>query len=226
MFHGVRWQACILLFPTRVRSVVCWCVAGFAPRSYDEAQSDPHKQVSKDKGVTVMAQFPPVIIDLESRPDRWGKSIYIGKVESPCMLSFKRGVMFLLFNADPGVEELRIGTPSPGSACGPIKKSFKHDGTLDRYHVPLEADTDRDGKTYYRALVQDDNLILDFAEGFLFFAFVSKSGSEEIQIVMKDPVILASNRERRVSGVIEVIQHHRTIGDNDFMPIQKVKTNY
>lgn len=161
-----------------------------------------------------MFKFPPIRVDLASRPDRNEQNIYIGKIESPTRLYFKKGVAFFVFNSEPGVEELAIGTPNPGNQCNTIKKSFKEGGELNRYHITLEKKIDADQKPYFIGLVQDDTLELDLADGYLFFIFTSIPGAEQIQIVKKVKIaertpdnseveVIHQNRFRR-SGVIDL----------------------
>lgn len=159
-----------------------------------------------------MSKFSPLRIDLESRPDRNQQPIYLGKIEAPITLNFKKGTAFFIFNSEPGCEEIKISKATPGSACSPIRKSFKGDGSLDRYHIILEKKMDTDGCTYYMALVQDDTIELDFSDGFLFFVFTSKSGAEQIQIVKNNLSFEKSDTEievlrysRKESGVQEAV---------------------
>lgn len=163
-----------------------------------------------------MSKFSPLRIDLESRPDRNQQPIYLGKIEAPITLNFKKGTAFFIFNSEPGCEEIKISKAIPGSPCSPIRKSFKADGSLDRYHVSLEKKMDTDGCTYYMALIQDDTIELDFSDGFLFFVFTSKLGAEQIQIVKNNQMFEKTDNEieivryaRKESGTHESVNYRK-----------------
>lgn len=163
-----------------------------------------------------MSKFPPLRIDLTSRSDKNGQKYYIGKLESTVTLNLKKGTVFFVFNSEQENEELRIGKASPGTVCSSVKKSVKTDGTIDRYFIDLETKIDENQQTYYMAKVQDDNIEINFEEGYLFFAFTSIVGKETLQIVRKS---LSSEKDshedievmyqnRKISGVLDMRSFH------------------
>jgi hypothetical protein len=47
-------------------------------------------------------------IELEKRPDSYGKTFYIGKIKAPITIDCEKGIAFLIFTSDDGEEELQI----------------------------------------------------------------------------------------------------------------------
>jgi len=47
-------------------------------------------------------------IELEKRPDSYGKTFYIGKIKSPITIDCEKGIAFLVFISAEGEEELQI----------------------------------------------------------------------------------------------------------------------
>jgi len=47
-------------------------------------------------------------IDLEARKDQDGKTFYIGKLKFPGKIECSQGVVFLIFVADQGEEQLQV----------------------------------------------------------------------------------------------------------------------
>jgi hypothetical protein len=140
--------------------------------------------------------FPNLKIELDPREDRYNNIIHIGRNQSPISLKFKKGVAFLIFLSEEGNEELHIACAKTGSQCDSIKKRIHADGTLDRYVVKLEHREDEKGRSFYIGIVQDDNLEIDFSDGYIFFVFSSKQGKEELHIT--------KNKEQQVREKPEV----------------------
>lgn len=49
-----------------------------------------------------------IVINLNPRKDKDGEIFYVGKIEAPVLIDCKDGVVFLIFIADKGEEELQI----------------------------------------------------------------------------------------------------------------------
>lgn len=47
-------------------------------------------------------------IDLKARKDVDGQTFYVGKLKAPAMIDCSKGVVFLVFTADQGEEQLQI----------------------------------------------------------------------------------------------------------------------
>lgn len=47
-------------------------------------------------------------IELRARPDKHGRTIYVGKIRAPVLIDCSEGATFLIFIADEGAEELQI----------------------------------------------------------------------------------------------------------------------
>jgi hypothetical protein len=47
-------------------------------------------------------------IKLDARTDTEGRTYYIGRLKTPVKLDAERGLVFLIFTADPGQEEIQI----------------------------------------------------------------------------------------------------------------------
>lgn len=121
-------------------------------------------------------------IELSPKNDANGATYHVGNMQAPLKMSFKKGVVFLVYLSEESCEELHIGCARPGAQFDPIKKRLNKDGSVDRYIVRLERREDKNNQTFFIGLVQDDNLELDFENGFGFFVFSSKLGKEEIHL--------------------------------------------
>jgi hypothetical protein len=49
-----------------------------------------------------------LVIELKSRKDKNGQTFYVGKLKSPVLIDCHDGVVFLVYTAEQGVEELQI----------------------------------------------------------------------------------------------------------------------
>ena len=49
-----------------------------------------------------------ITIDLKARPDKDGRTFYVGKIEAPVLIDCKEGAVFLIFIADKGEEQMQI----------------------------------------------------------------------------------------------------------------------
>ena len=65
-----------------------------------------------------------VIIDLKSRKDKDGATLYIGKVEAPVLIDCKDGVVFLVFVSDKGDEQLQIAPMDDKNSFEDNKNAF------------------------------------------------------------------------------------------------------
>lgn len=165
-----------------------------------------------------MSGLQNILIELESRTDKFNQTYYMGRFRAPTTIKFKHGVAFLIYVSERDMEEMRIACAKPGSEMGGIKRRFKPntDAVIDKYVIRLEKRLDQNDKIYYLGLVQDDVLELDMGqEGFVFFVFTAKDGQEELHIgkndfVAREPREESSQQNRRLSSPQTEIVHRNT----------------
>lgn len=133
----------------------------------------------------------PQKIEMTARPDREGKRYYFGTLGSTGTLSLKKGTVFFVFTSEENAEEVQISVPKPKTQFSTVKMSLDDDNNVDRIFINLEKKFDEYGEPYYFAAVRD-NVEIPLDEGILLFAFVSKEGREQLQIVR--------NREDKRAG--------------------------
>ncbi len=111
--------------------------------------------------------------------DANGQPFFIGKLQFPGTMEFDKGVSFMVFVSEEGVEELQIAPLDPSRRSKSHRDSSGING--GRFSVELNPMVDRAGNTYYvgeaRGFVQ-----MDLRQGIFFTIFVSRPGSEELQI--------------------------------------------
>jgi len=111
--------------------------------------------------------------------DANGQPFFIGKLQFPGTMEFDKGVSFMVFVSEEGVEELQIAPLDPSRRSKSHRDSSGING--GRFSVELNPMVDRAGNTYYvgeaRGFVQ-----MDLRQGIFFTIFVSRAGSEELQI--------------------------------------------
>jgi hypothetical protein len=134
----------------------------------------------------------PITVDDDAKPripltrlsDDEGRNYYIGKFQFPGTLDFRHGVSFMVFVSEPDYEELQIG---PIDDFRRSSKTNKLRGTKisDKIHIDLHPAIDSHGKVYYlgEAVCMAN---VNTTEGVFFTIFVSREGSEEIQISQLD----------------------------------------
>lgn len=132
-----------------------------------------------------MFKLAPLKIELEAKVDKYQQTLHFGKLACPATLRFAKGVVFMIFTSEPGAETLLIGSALPNKKSAPIKKDYDKDGILNRCFIPLDRkmDTSKPPAPYFMAVVKDEDLELDIEDGYVFFVFTAKSGSEQLQIV-------------------------------------------
>jgi hypothetical protein len=107
-----------------------------------------------------------------------GDPYYIGKLQFPGPLEFESGVSFFVFVSEGGVEQLQIAPMDPSRKLKMRDNVYMNKGRLS---IKLNPRVDQHGRTYY--IGEGIGLVkLDLKCGIFFTVFVSKSGSEEIQI--------------------------------------------
>lgn len=126
--------------------------------------------------------FPNGKIELDPYMDPVLGTCYVGQSSGPGTLLFKKGVIFFVFLSEEGSEEVHIGCVRPGSKCNAIGRTHRPNGAIEKYVVELQPRQDEEGATYFMAVVQDDNLELDFDDGFKFMV-VSKNGKTELHLM-------------------------------------------
>lgn len=47
-------------------------------------------------------------IELKACPDKFGKTYYVGKLDTPVLIDASKGITFLIFTSEEGAEQLQI----------------------------------------------------------------------------------------------------------------------
>jgi hypothetical protein len=117
-------------------------------------------------------------IDIDPREDKDKNIYYLGKLHVPMTIDASKGVAFLIFTSEDGSEQLQI-------AHVDIEQNFysKFKAFNDKIKVKLEKREDKNNATFYIAKLKFNGTI-DLSES-SFVIFLSKAGSEELQIVGK-----------------------------------------
>lgn len=110
--------------------------------------------------------------------DKNGQPYYIGKIQFPGNLQFDKGISFMAFISDDGVEQLQI-SPLDTSRLKVSKRTPVI--TKDRVCIVMYPLTDSKNKTYYVGEAVGP-FSMDLRSGIFFTLFVSKAGLEELQI--------------------------------------------
>ncbi len=203
-------------------------------------------------------RLPGITIKVGPRVDRHRNVFNMGRTQFPGTMHFKKGVAFFFYPSQEELTpeeieegrasytgELRIAMARPGSECMGIRKKLNvNDNSVDRYVIELERrmpdpEDDPEGRPFYMGLVQDDSLVLDLDEGYVFFIFTNEEGYEELHIAKNDErnarvaqdrevgesyqqrprgrtgfqdrwVAVRPNRRNQGSGTTEVVQNGET----------------
>lgn len=118
-------------------------------------------------------------VDLEPRSDKKGNIYYIGRLKAPVSLDFTSGITLLVFLSESGDEELQIAVNDKENTT--FSKFTKK---RDRLEIKLDGRTDQHGQKFFVAKIQMNGNIRCHEET-VFLIFISREGSEEIQIVGK-----------------------------------------
>jgi len=116
-------------------------------------------------------------VDLDPREDKEKQIYYLGRLQFPGEIDFSKGVTFLIFLSEDGMEELQIAINDKNHAT-----YSRYTKRQDRLKVSIEGRDDQFGKTFYVAKLQF-NGVVDCRNEIVFLVFNSKAGSEELQIV-------------------------------------------
>ena len=116
-------------------------------------------------------------VEIDPRSDANDNIFYLGKLKFPGTLDFSKGITFLVFNSEDGDEELQIAVNDKENTS-----YSKFSKKRDRLEVRLDARTDQHNNKFYIAKLQYNGYI-DCSSEVVFLIFVSREGSEEIQIV-------------------------------------------
>lgn len=110
--------------------------------------------------------------------DVGGQPYYIGKLQFPGTIEFEKGVCFMVFVSEEGVEELQISPIDPAKLC---KK--RDCVTLNENHISVNLYPLKDsyGKKYYIGEAMGITEV-NLRSGIFFTIFTSRIGQEEIQI--------------------------------------------
>lgn len=145
-----------------------------------------------------MASAQNIKIDLLKRFDRNNEPFYLGSLQSPATISFKKGIVFYAWTSIEEQEALDIGCAAPGSICHEVKKILDKNNEVEGYYIPLEERIDRDGEVYYVSTIQAD-LEINLETGYVFFLWTTP-GSPSLQI--KKNKFIATNFRKESTQII------------------------
>lgn len=117
-------------------------------------------------------------VDIDPREDKDKNIYYLGKLHVPMKIDASKGVAFLVFISEDGAEQLQIAHVDVEQNFFAKCKIFD-----DKIKVKLEKREDKNNQIFYLAKLKFNGSI-DLSES-SFVVFVSKPGSEELQIVGK-----------------------------------------
>ena len=138
-------------------------------------------------------------VDLDGRFDKKDNLYYIGRLAVPIYIDLTGGITLLVFLSESGDEELQIAVNNKeNTTFSRITKK------RDRLEIPLDVRTDQHGKKFYVAKIHMNGNI-KCHEGIVFLIFISREGSEEIQIVSSSGNIISTEKHSAPRGV-EVIR--------------------
>lgn len=86
-------------------------------------------------------------VNLEARPDQYGKIYHIGRIKFPGMIDCTNGVVFLVFTSEEGSEELQIAPMEAKEQTGErTKRPWKprDGGPRDGGPPPAQGSGERD----------------------------------------------------------------------------------
>jgi hypothetical protein len=117
-------------------------------------------------------------------PDSNGHPFFVGKLQFPGTINFERGVSFMIFCSEEGHEELQISPVDPQRRSKSKRSGigYKPGG---RITIDLQYFEDSNGEKVYTGEAQGPGST-DFTHGIFFTVFVSREGSEELQISRLD----------------------------------------
>lgn len=118
-------------------------------------------------------------VPLDPRFDQHDEIFFVGRLRFPGSIDCTNGVTFLAFISESGLEELQIAVNDKENAT--FSRATRRD---DKMKIKLEGRPDKDGKKFYVAKVQFNGSIMCNPE-LCFLVFISKEGSEELQITGK-----------------------------------------
>jgi len=137
-------------------------------------------------------------VDLEPRPDSTPQKniYYIGRLQAPVTIDLTNGVTFLIFLSESGDEEVQIAiNDKENVSFGGFKKK------KDRLKIHLDKRSDQHGSKFYVAKIQMNGYIRCHEE-VVFLVFISREGSEELQIVAENNIIASQETSHRGVEVI------------------------
>lgn len=142
-----------------------------------------------------------LIVDLEPRPDKKENIYYIGRLQAPITIDLSNGATFLVFLSESGDEELQIAVNNKENTTFSSCKRKR-----DRLEVRLDARDDQHGAKFYVAKLLMNGYI-NCHEEVVFMVFISREGSEQLQIVAEGNIITSQEKSR--SRGVEVIRKRR-----------------
>lgn len=116
-------------------------------------------------------------IDLMRHLDTFEKPYYTGKLQFPGTIDFSKGVSFMVFISENGVEQLQIGSMNPNKKTRQRPVLIKN----NKLTINLHPMFDKNDNTYYIGEVFSPGE-LNLFHGLFFTIFISNPGYEEIQI--------------------------------------------
>jgi hypothetical protein len=116
-------------------------------------------------------------------PDSNGYPFFVGKLQFPGTINFERGVSFMIFVSEDGHEELQISPVDPSRRSKSKRSGMGYKN--GRITLDLQYFEDANGEKVYTGEAQGPGST-DFTHGIFFTVFISREGSEELQISRLD----------------------------------------
>lgn len=159
-------------------------------------------------------------IELEPRTDKEEQTYYLGRLKFPGTINLSDGVTFLIFTSDLGEEELQIAINNKENSTF-SKYSLRN----DRIKVDLDEREDQYGKVFYVAKLNLDGVI-SCKSDLVFLIFLSKKGSEELQIVGDINIDGKEKRNnyRKQNGVVTTVERGKGEREVDICAVNTYTT--
>jgi hypothetical protein len=119
-------------------------------------------------------------VNLVRLTDDHDNDYFVGKLQFPGDLQFKKGISFMVFVSEQGTEELQIG-PVDERKQSPKVLQNRGIRTSNKIHIDLHALTDAYNKRYYLGEARGP-MHIECEDGIFIAIFTSREGQEELQI--------------------------------------------
>jgi len=118
------------------------------------------------------------LTDSESNP------YFVGKLQFPGDLNFKRGISFMVFVSETGSEELQIGPVDERKQSGKVLQN-RGIRTSNKIHIDLHSLLDSNDNKFYLGEARGP-MHIECEDGIFIAIFLSREGHEELQIGFLD----------------------------------------